>query len=73
MSLGIGAYYENESSRFGGQEGRIDVNMGVAAFLAEQLTLAATINHLVPYEERAAPLELGVPRHARAARARSLS
>jgi hypothetical protein len=63
MSVGIGAYYDNESSRFGGEVGHLDVNLGVATFLAEQLTLAATVNHLVPYEDRPAPLELGAGLH----------
>ena len=56
---GVGLYYDHSASRFGGDEGRLDVSVGLATHLAEQVTLAVAADHLVPYADRKDALELG--------------
>jgi hypothetical protein len=67
LGLGIGVHYDHDISRFGGEYGQVDLSAGVASHLAEQVTLALSANHLVPYEQRLSPLDLGAGIHWRLA------
>jgi hypothetical protein len=63
LGVGAGVFYDHDISRFGGEVGQLNLSLGLATHLADQLTIAVSTHHLVPYEERLEPLVMGTGIH----------